>query len=136
MAEAIFRDLVEREGRGDRVQVDSAGLAGWDGSPPHEGTLRVLQEEAGIDASDLRGRRVTAEDLQQFDWILAMDRDNHRQLLELGPAAGQVELMLRFHPGDERLDVPDPFLVGGFEHVYDLLVESCRAFWERVRPRP
>ena len=39
MAEAVFRDMVRREGLADRFVIDSAGLGGWhEGDPPHIGT--------------------------------------------------------------------------------------------------
>ena len=44
MAEAIFRDLVKREGLQDRIRIDSAGTGDWHiGHPPHEGTREILK---------------------------------------------------------------------------------------------
>ena len=40
MAEALFRDLVEKENLSDKITVDSAATSSWHiGDPPHKGTL-------------------------------------------------------------------------------------------------
>lgn len=132
MAEALFRHRVEADGFGDRVEVDSAGIEGWVGAPPHPGTVAVLQR-AGISTAGMRGRKVSRGDLQAFDRVIAMDRENLRQLGELGPARHPVELMLRYHPDASRLDVPDPFVVGGFEEVFSLLSAACSGLWRALQ---
>ncbi len=132
MAEAIFRHQVREAGWEDRVRIDSAGTGAWSvGAGPHHGTLEILRAH-GIDPGAQRARKLTLHDLREFDWILPMDRENLRDIQELGPATAKVELMLRFGPDSGRLDVPDPFLQGGFDAVYELLVDSCRGLWDRI----
>lgn len=41
MAEAIFRDLVVKEGLEEKIVIDSAGTGDWHiGHPPHKGTKK------------------------------------------------------------------------------------------------
>src|SRR5690606_26802126 len=76
MAEAIFRDMVKREGLDAYIEVDSAGTGDWHvGKPPHEGTRRLLDSKQ-ISYAGLVARQLTKEDLSTFDYILAMDENN------------------------------------------------------------
>lgn len=83
----------------------------------------------GIDLSGLRARQVDVGDFYVFDHILAMDAANYADLRDLAPADGTAQLstMLSYGRGG---DVPDPYFGGpeGFEHVLDLLAESCAGF--------
>ena len=45
MAEAIFRNLVVKEGLEEKIVIDSAGTGDWHvGHPPHKGTQKILKE--------------------------------------------------------------------------------------------
>ena len=63
-------------------------------------------------------------DFEEFDLILAMDRENLRELRRIAPRGteGKVRLLL----GDR--DVPDPYYGadGGFDEVLDLVEGGCR----------
>ncbi len=73
MAEAVFRDLVSREGLEDRIEIDSAGTGDWHiGHPPHQGTRKILNEN-NISTEGLVARKIKIEDLTEFDYIIAMD---------------------------------------------------------------
>jgi protein-tyrosine phosphatase len=133
MAEAMLRKLAEEAGLSERLEIDSAGTASWTaGSPPHRGTLEVLARH-GIEASGLRSRPVRPADLEEFDWILAMDRANLLDLRALGRPRGRMGLLLELVPGSATLEVPDPIVSGRFDEVYALLDAGCRALMGRLR---
>ena len=89
-----------------------------------------------------------AGDFAYFDLLLAMDRANHADLLDLAPdpdAAAKVRLLLEFVPGNEgrdlddpRLDVPDPYYGGsnGFVDVFDLVEAACDGLLAHVLDQP
>jgi protein-tyrosine phosphatase len=87
-------------------------------------------------------RQVTAEDFDDFDLLLVMDRENERDLLARAPdgeARAKVRLLREFDPesvaaGD--LDVPDPYFGGphGFDRVLDMVEAACRGLLDEVRP--
>jgi len=125
MAEAVFRHLLEQAGLADDFEVDSAGTGFWHvGEPAHPGTRRVL-EEHGI-ACTSRARLVTPADLEHFDWIVAMDRQNYSDLLALGKPRGRLVLLSEFMRDGKVEDVPDPYYTGGFERVYEIVNEGCK----------
>jgi protein-tyrosine phosphatase len=90
-----------------------------------------------VDISKLRARRVTPEDFERFDLVLAMDDENHAALLEIAAEEHhrKVRLLLEF-AGDagDRRSVPDPYYGGmlGFERVLDLVEEAMAGLLEEL----
>ncbi|MFM1918791.1 MAG: hypothetical protein RLZZ303_425 [Candidatus Hydrogenedentota bacterium] len=136
-AEGIFRNLVETEGLSHRIEIDSAGTGGW-----HEGEApdRRAQAEArrrGIDIGGLRARQVRRNDFDDFHYIVAMDRQNRRELTAICPPAQRerIQLLLDFAPQLAEQEVPDPYYGGedGFLYVFDLVEEASRELLKRIR---
>jgi protein-tyrosine phosphatase len=125
-AEAVLRAKLESVGLAHRVHVDSAGTGGWHvGDPPDSRSQRHAAKR-GYDLSGLRARRVTPEDFDRFDFILAMDEDNLADLQRLAPDQGGRATLRLF----AAVEVPDPYsgTPAGFEHVLDL-VEAAADAW-------
>jgi low molecular weight protein-tyrosine phosphatase len=135
-----MRRLVREEGLEDRIEIDSAGTGGWHvGAPPDARAT----EAAARRGTELAGaaRRFDPHDFERYDLILAMDRENRRDLLRLAPddeARAKVRLLREFDPaardaGD--LDVPDPYYGGvdGFEDVLDLVEAATRGLLAELR---
>lgn len=138
-AEAVFRHLLEEQGLSGLITTDSAGTHGYHiGEPPDERARRTALGR-GVDLSDLRARRVTAEDFTIFDFILAMDRDNFRTLAQLCPPVhhGKLKLFMDFAPDLGVREVPDPYYGGplGFEQVFDLIEAAAWGLLEDLRQR-
>lgn len=126
-AEGIFREVVRRRGTADRYEIDSAGTGAWHvGNPPD----RRMQQAAKKFGYTLGGqaRQVSEEDFERFDHVLAMDRDNHADLLAICPAGfeNRVRLFRSYDEDGEDPDTPDPYYGGpeGFDEVVRI-VERC-----------
>ncbi len=139
-AHAILRDLIRKHDKPLDLKVDSAGTHGYhEGSPPDERSCRMA-ERAGIDMRDLRARRFSRQDLQQFDLILAMDQGHlaHIQRLASQDTAFKsksVEMALFLdYAGLGAQDVPDPYYGGeeGFQEVYQLIHMGCERIYARL----
>lgn len=139
-AENIMNHLIQQRHLSDQVSCDSAGTASYHvGSAPD----RRMAQAAKAQGITLVGqaRQFTPADFEHFDWILAMDRQNYRDILALDPAGDyghKVQLMCdycRHHPDQE---VPDPYYGGpeGFTYVIDLLRDACEGFLEHVLEHP
>jgi protein-tyrosine phosphatase len=129
-AEGVLRNLLATEAPELCVEVDSAGTADYHiGDPPDARSQRAALRR-GIDLSALRGRQVTREDFARFDYILAMDRENLRDLQAMQPQHSRaiVRLFMEFAPGREAREVPDPYYLqaDGFEEVLDLTTAASR----------
>src|SRR5882757_8730411 len=121
-------------------------------SPTAEGVLRHLVAQQapdlssqraalrrGIDLSGLRARQVTQDDFARFDLILAMDRDNLRELEAMKPRQSHaaLKLFLEYAPELNLRDVPDPYYrdAGAFEEVLDLTSAASRGLLASLQHR-
>lgn len=125
MAELLFRQLLKSEGLEEAIKVDSAGTSSkHSGEPPYPGTRRVLQRH-GISYVGACSRQVTAEDMQKFKYVIAMDRSNVRKLNKMFGKA-DVRLFTEFDPGSLIVDIPDPSITKEYEHVFEMIDKGCR----------
>lgn len=127
MAEAVMRDLVEKQGLASKISVDSAATSPWHvGEPPHKGTQAKLKE-FGITTSGMNGRQLTDADYEAYDYIIGMDASNVQNIRDM---LGQPECPKIFRFLDltsHKKDVPDPWYTGDFQETYELAVEGCEA---------
>jgi protein-tyrosine phosphatase len=143
-AHGVFQHWVERHHLQHAITVDSAGTGDWHigRAPDKRSTAAALQR--GYDLSVLRARQVSVEDFSSFDYILAMDSQNLRDLQGLRPAhfRGELDLFLRYGQGrcgslslpHAQYEVPDPYYGGsdGFEHVLDLVEEAAQGLLQAI----
>lgn len=137
-AEGVFRHVVAEAGLAERIHVDSAGTHAYHVGEPPDRRARAAAERRGFSLADIRARRVSAEDFERFDYIVAMDRLNLYMLTEMLEEEHAVELGLMLEYGKGRKEeVPDPYYGGsaGFEHVLDLVEEASRGLLETLRSR-
>ncbi|MEK7190720.1 MAG: low molecular weight protein-tyrosine-phosphatase, partial [Pseudomonadota bacterium] len=99
-AEGAFRKLVQEQGLAKHVEIDSAGTHAYHVGAPPDARAQQAARQRGIDLSGLRGRQATARDIEQFDYVLAMDRENHENLLDICPDGleHKVRLFMEFAP--------------------------------------
>lgn len=121
-----------------RFVIDSAGTHAYHVGNPPDRRAAAAAERRGISLFDLRARRVSDEDFERFDYIIAMDEDNLDHLKEQSPPEfhAKVRLFLEYSAGTER-EVPDPYYGGnsGFERVLDLVEEASRGLLETLSNR-
>jgi protein-tyrosine phosphatase len=139
-AEGVMRALLRAEGLDGRIELDSAGTGSWHAGDPPDARAMAAARARDIEL-DGAARQVTSADFERFDLLLAMDRENARELHARAPddaARAKVRLLREFDPaavaaGD--LDVPDPYYGGpqGFERVLDLVTAACRGLLDEVR---
>ncbi len=137
-AEGVFRHHVSEAGQGDRIVVDSAGTHAYHVGEPPDRRAVAAAERRGMSLDGIRARRVSDDDFERFDYIVAMDEDNLERLKDQSPGEfhSKVRLFLEFSSGEER-EVPDPYYGGaaGFERVLDLVEEASRGLLETLANR-
>ncbi|MEH7547736.1 MULTISPECIES: low molecular weight protein-tyrosine-phosphatase [Bacillaceae] len=132
MAEALFRDLVEKENLSGKITVDSAATSSWHiGSPPHKGTLAILKKY-NISANGLVGRQLTKQDFEKFDYIVGMDESNKRNIFEITGQPKHPKILRLLDLTQHQKDVPDPYYTGDFEETYQLVSEGCQELLEKI----
>lgn len=126
-AHAVFAQRVEAAGLAHRIEVDSAGTGDWHIGHKPDDRAREAGARRGYDLDSLRARQVCADDFNEFDYILAMDENNLRDLQQLSPPKlrHKVRLFMEFAGNNVRV-VPDPYYGGpeGFEQVLNLVEEA------------
>jgi protein-tyrosine phosphatase len=140
MAEAVMTGLVAEAGLEAEFDLDSGGTGTWHvGAAPDERAI-AAGARRGI-AMRGKARKVTVEDFDAFDLLLAMDAENFRALRALAPygvAAAKVRLLREFDPasaGAASLDVPDPYYGApeDFDTALDLIQAACAGLLVELR---
>jgi protein-tyrosine phosphatase len=130
-AEGVMRHLLDERGLDGEIEVQSAGTGGW-----HEGSA---PDARATEAARARGivlegaaRQATRSDFQDFDLLVAMDRENLADLRAIAPPGTEHKVRLLL---DGR-DVPDPYYGGsrGFEEVLDLVQAGCERLLDDLAP--
>lgn len=117
---------------GDGYFVDSAGTINYhEGNKPDERSIKTAIKN-GIDISSQKSRPITKQDLEEFDVIFCMDKNNYKDVLKLANDSQKHKVRLIL---DKSLEVPDPYFGGidGFDQVYKMLDESCEIIAEKIR---
>ena len=134
-AEGVFRYHVEGAGLAEHIEIDSAGTHAYHVGEPADHRARAAAERRGMSLEGIRARRVSSQDFERFDYILAMDEDNLARLEDEAPQEHRhkLRLFLEFAQTGER-EVPDPYYGGaaGFERVLDLVDEASRGLLEAL----
>ena len=134
-AEGVFRHHAEQAGVIERLHIDSAGTHAYHVGEPADHRARAAAERRGISLEGIYARRVSSDDYERFDFILAMDEDNLERLRRDSPEEHlqKLRLFLEFADTHER-EVPDPYYGGaaGFEYVLDLVEEASRGLLETL----
>ncbi len=136
MADAVLQDMIRKEGLADKITVDSAGTGNWHaGETAHRGTLNVLKRH-NVPYNG-RARQLKRTDLEDFDYILAMDK-SHLPVIEQMARGSEAEIALFLsyanRAGTEKtIEVPDPYYDNRFDHVYDLVTKGCEALLAHIR---
>lgn len=135
-AENIMNHLIEQRGLQDKIICDSAGTSSYHiGSPPDR-RMTAAANQRGIKMQG-RARQFTRNDFDEFDLILAMDRDNYEGIVYLDGGhkyRDKVKLMCDFCRTHSLEEVPDPYYGGpeGFNQVIDLLFDACEGLLDYV----
>jgi protein-tyrosine phosphatase len=130
--------LIDQAGLSDEIVCDSAGTSSYHiGSPPDRRMNAAAVAKLGITLRG-RARQFIKADFQDFDLILAMDRDNYDDIIALDPTGqyhNKVHLMCEFCSRHKLKEVPDPYYGGteGFNQVIDLLVDACEGLLQYSR---
>jgi len=136
-AEGVFRALVDKEGLSDKILIDSAGMGNWHVGESPDPRSQEAAKQRGIDLSPIRARQVARSDFATFDYVLAMDNRNYRELEAICPfeAENKLSMFLAFAPEAGKSEVPDPYYGGanGFDHVLDLIEEGSKGLLADIR---
>ncbi|MCC3862239.1 low molecular weight protein-tyrosine-phosphatase [Pseudemcibacter aquimaris] len=136
-AEGVFRHKASEEGLTD-IMIDSAGTAAYHiGNPPDKRSQHTASKY-GIDLSTLRARQVAYSDYTEFDYIIAMDNENLRNMQSECPGEHRHKLFKFTEFCDRHVGepvVPDPYYGGsdGFEKTFSIIEDAAEGFLNHIK---
>jgi low molecular weight protein-tyrosine phosphatase len=128
--EGVFQHYVKNRGYADQIHIDSAGTIAYHQGEPADARMREVAARRSYDLRSI-ARKVTVNDLETFDLVVAMDMDNLNDLESMvGGTRKHIRLLGSFLDGYHNNDapsVPDPYYggVAGFEQVLDMIESAC-----------
>ena len=138
-AEGVFRSLVESQNLNAVITSDSAGTHAYHIGNPPDARAQATALAHDLDLSSLVARKVTSQDFECFDYIIAMDNENLINLKELqnhftSPAKSSLRLLMEFASNWNKIEVPDPYYGGtnGFEEVYRMVVDASLGLLDHI----
>ena len=131
MAEFVFRDMVNKAGLSEEVSIASSATSREEiGNPVHIGTRKKLAE-VGISTDGKYAVQLTKSDCEEFDYIIAMDSHNIRNIKRLVGEGYNDKLykLLDFAGGG---DIADPWYTGDFNRTYSDVLKGCTGLMEEI----
>lgn len=129
LAQSVLAHQVKQLGLEREFAIDSFATSTEEiGNPPHRGTVNKLRE-AGIPLVPHRAKQITMRDYENFDYILAMDSANIRNLNRMlkNDPEGKIYKLLDFTERRGQ-DIADPWYTGDFDITYRDVLKGCEGF--------
>jgi len=132
MAEFVMKKMVEEAGVSHLFEIASAATSTEEiGNPVYPPARRKLAEH-GICCEGKTARQITRGDYRHFDHIIAMDRNNLRNLRRVigEDIDGKISLMMDYT--DRPGDVADPWYTGDFDATWRDVEEGCQGLLRQL----
>ena len=114
MAEFVLKELVRRQGMENEFYIESSATSNEEiGNGVHYGTLNKLNS-IGIPVESRRAKKLTKKDYEEFDYIIAMEESNIRNII------------------NNPRDIADHWYTGNFDKTYEDILEGCNAFLKSI----
>ena len=132
MAEFVMKDLVEKNGVSEEFEIASAATSTEEiGNPVYPPAKRKLNEH-GISCEGKTARQMTKEDYTYYDYIIAMDRINIRNMTKFAGNDPDNKISLLMDFTSHLKDVADPWYTGDFETPWNDVYEGCVGILNRL----
>lgn len=139
-AHGVMQDLLDRQYLSQIISVESSGTHAYHVGERSDRRSRELARRKNIDMEFIRAQKISIDDYDEFDYILAMDRDNLELINAYAPQSYSAAIGLfldyavREGLTDQRV-VPDPYYGGddGFENVFQLVELGCVALLKHIQ---
>ena len=121
-----MKDIVEKAGLAHLFEIASAATSMEEyGNPVYPPARRKLAEH-GIDCAGKTSRQITKRDYEYYDYIVAMDQSNLRNLRRMLGEDTQGKISLLMDYTSRPADVADPWYTGDFQATWDDVNEGCK----------
>ena len=128
MAEFILKDMVSARGLADRFYIESAATSYEEIGNPVYPPARAELAKHGISCKGKQARKLLKRDFEEFDYLIAMEGFNLRNIKREFGAALTDEVKLLLDYTDTPGDIDDPWYTGSFDVTYGEIVAGCQGF--------
>lgn len=135
MAECIFEYLVNKNNLNDYL-VDSRATSYEEIGNSIYPKAKAKLIEKGVPVKDHKSKRITIDDYYNFDYILVMDNNNKRNILNVigEDKDNKIKLLLDYTYISDK-EIEDPWYTDNFEKVYDLILSGCLSLLDYIEGR-
>ena len=133
MAEFVMKKLVSDAGLSEQFEIASAATSTEEiGNPVYPPARRKLAEH-GIGCEGKTARQMTRHDYAYYDHVIAMDRNNLRNLKRMFGEDTEHKISLLMNYTQHPADVADPWYTGDFEATWVDVLEGCKGLLSYLR---
>ena len=135
MAEFVMKDMLQREGLGDAVEVASAATSTEElGNNIYPPVRRELAKH-GVAFTERHARQMNRRDYAYYDMLIGMDKNNKRNMLRICGADPEEKMSLLMDYTEKPHDVADPWYTGDFNATWNDVEEGCKGLLEYLRQK-
>lgn len=128
MAEFILKDMVKKAGSEKDFEIRSAATSTEEIGNPVYPPAKAKLAGHGISCVGKTAVQMTKADYDYYDYIIAMDRFNLRNMKKFVGNDEEKKVSLMMDYTDRHGDVADPWYSGDFETTWNDISEGCRGF--------
>jgi len=132
-----MKNLIVDKDLSDHIEVDSAGTIAYHTGESADSRMISAANKRGYNVDSIARQFNEKQDFKHFDYIVAMDNDNYRDIIDLDDRQeyrNKIFKMVDFLEDLTSDKIPDPYYSGndGFELVLDLLEDSTKGLLKKV----
>ena len=132
MAEFVMKDIVAKAGKSDEFYIASCATSTEEiGNPVHHGTRRKLAE-VGISCDGKRAVQLTKSDYNKYDYIIAMDEMNIRNIMRIIKSDPECKVSLLLSHAGMSGSIADPWYTDNFDDTYRDVLLGCKALFNEI----
>ena len=131
MAEYIFKDMVKEAGLESEFEIHSAATSREEiGNDIYLPAKKCLSTH-GVPFGTHHARQITESDLVYYDYIIAMEDYNIKNLQRMFGDSDKYSLLLDYT--NEHGNISDPWYSGDFETSYKEIELGCRGLLDKIK---
>ena len=132
MAEFVMKEMVKNANLQERIYIESAATSTEElGNPVYPPARRIMAQH-GIDCKNKTARQITRADYDNFDYIVAMDERNIRNMRYFFGNDPEHKVSLLLSWANENREVADPWYTGDFEATWRDVNLGCDALLKQI----
>lgn len=132
MGEFILKDLVKKEGLETHFEIASSGTSSEELGNPIYYLAKEKLKEHGISCEGKRARKMNIEDGIYYDYILAMETENIRDIKRIIDSKYEDKIYRLMDFTNNKKDIEDPWYTRDFDIAYKEIEMGCKDFLKYI----